>query len=127
MMGILLARFEKIWRSKSYIFFGVVSVASVMFWMIGEFRLSLLFMIAYSSVIFGSSKLPVFRSFGRFGDFSYGLYIYAFPVQQFVVFCLFDRIDSLTLAALAYVVTLILAGLSWHFVESPALRLKPSR
>jgi peptidoglycan/LPS O-acetylase OafA/YrhL len=29
--------------------------------------------------------LPVLRKWGRFGDFSYGIYLYALPVQQLLI------------------------------------------
>jgi len=63
------------------------------------------------------------RSYNRFGDYSYGLYIYAFPVQQAWLFFLPDRSLAVQLAATA-VTSLCLAVLSWHLVEKPALRLR---
>ena len=76
--------------------------------------------LAYVVVAFGLSSTPVLNQVARFGDFSYGLYLYAFPMQQVVL----DHgpafaIIRCTLASLA------LAFFSWHFVEAPALRLKP--
>lgn len=61
---------------------------------------------------------------GRIGDLSYGTYLFAFPVQQSVVAILGVQIGPLRLAAIALVVTLPLAFLSWKLVERPALRLK---
>jgi peptidoglycan/LPS O-acetylase OafA/YrhL len=52
-------------------------------------------------------------------DFSYGLYIYAFPVQQ--VLAEQGRLDF----ALSVACTLPLAVASWFLVERPMLRLKP--
>ncbi|HSX02870.1 MAG TPA: acyltransferase [Candidatus Saccharimonadia bacterium] len=62
-------------------------------------------------------------NFGRYGDFSYGLYIYAFPVQQALVAGT-PGISPLRLMALAFPITLALAICSWHLIEAPALRLK---
>jgi peptidoglycan/LPS O-acetylase OafA/YrhL len=59
----------------------------------------------------------------RPGDVSYGVYIYAFPVQQTLV--LVDRgLSPFALAALAAPVTYGLALASWRLVEAPALALK---
>lgn len=61
------------------------------------------------------------RRYNRLGDYSYGLYIYAFPVQQLVV----GASPGIGVAALFVVSaagTLLLAVLSWHLVESPVLR-----
>jgi peptidoglycan/LPS O-acetylase OafA/YrhL len=59
----------------------------------------------------------------RVGDVSYGLYVYAFPTQQFVVW-LVPAIGPWSLFAVAFPATFALAWLSWHFVERPALSLK---
>jgi len=57
------------------------------------------------------------------GDVSYGIYIYAFPVQQSVA-AIWGGIDPLPMTAVAFPVTYALAFLSWRLVERPALGLK---
>jgi peptidoglycan/LPS O-acetylase OafA/YrhL len=57
-------------------------------------------------------------------DYSFGIYIYAFPIQQLLI----SQAPSLAPpahAVFAFLLILIPAALSWHFVEKPALRLKP--
>lgn len=52
---------------------------------------------------------------GRF-DFSYGIYVYAFPVQQAVVnLVTHDFIKSLLISL---IITILLAMCSWYFIES---------
>jgi peptidoglycan/LPS O-acetylase OafA/YrhL len=57
-------------------------------------------------------------------DYSYGIYIYAFPVQQALA-----SIDPMMPWALAFsltvIITTIFAALSWHLIEKPALSFKP--
>ena len=65
----------------------------------------------------------VHDAFNRIGDYSYGLYIYAFPVKQTVA-RLAPGVEPYAMFALAFPVTLALAALSWHCVERPALALK---
>ncbi len=60
------------------------------------------------------------RGYNRLGDFSYGMYIYAFPIQGLVVW-LFGPTTPAAHIALAFPLTLLLAILSWHLVEQPAL------
>lgn len=62
-------------------------------------------------------------SIDRWGDVSFGLYIYAFPVQQTVAYFL-PGVRPLQMFAIASFITLILAISSWHFIEKPALSLK---
>jgi peptidoglycan/LPS O-acetylase OafA/YrhL len=56
-------------------------------------------------------------------DLSYGTYVWAFPVQQTLAYAglATSKIFFILTAGLA---TLILAALSWFFVEQPALRLR---
>lgn len=65
-------------------------------------------------------KLP---SIDRWGDISYGLYIYAFPVQQTIAY-LMPQVRPMSMFLLSTVITIALALVSWHLVEKPALRMK---
>ena len=68
------------------------------------------------------------QNFACRGDFSYGLYVYAFPIQQLLIqYGLYYQVPYLspvTLFLCSTPITLVLAVLSWHFVEKPCLRLK---
>jgi peptidoglycan/LPS O-acetylase OafA/YrhL len=61
---------------------------------------------------------------GRRRDYSYGIYIYAFPVQQLVAVAVGVRYGFPAYIALSVAGALVLAALSWHLVEHPALTLK---
>lgn len=61
--------------------------------------------------------------FNRVGDYSYGIYIYAFPVQQALVH-MYPGIGPHPLFLYAFPIVLMLAIASWHLVEKPMLRLK---
>lgn len=56
-------------------------------------------------------------------DFSYGAYLYGWPVQQ-ALHQLFPTAAALTLLGPSLVLTLGVAALSWFLVERPALALK---
>ncbi|MCL3861296.1 acyltransferase [Actinotalea sp. K2] len=60
-------------------------------------------------------------------DISYGLYIYAFPIQQALVIAGSAALPPLVAAVLAIALTVPLAVASWVLVERPALRLKYRR
>ena len=79
--------------------------------------------VALSTVWFAYARLESLKRWGRFGDFSYGLYIYAYPVQQTLI-ALFPAWDRPQHFAAGYAATLLCAILSWRFVEAPALSLK---
>ena len=75
--------------------------------------------VSYGALWFGFS-LPQLRGYNVFGDYSYGMYIYAFPCQQ-IAAALIPMPTPLLLIALSLPPTLILAFVSWTFIESPAL------
>ena len=87
------------------------------------------FPLAGAYLIVYASYAPWLRlwSWGRFGDFSDGLYIFAFPVQQVVVQALGGHSAVAADLAVAYPTTLVLAVLSWHLVERRCLALKDVR
>jgi len=59
-------------------------------------------------------------------DYSYGAYLYGWPVQQLVIRDL-GVVSPPLLLAIALPVTLAAAAVSWHVVERPALALKRRR
>lgn len=64
----------------------------------------------------------------RLGDLSYGMYIFAFPVQQIVVELGGRRGWSFaTHLWVTFLVTSLLAYVSWHLIEKRALLFKPKR
>jgi peptidoglycan/LPS O-acetylase OafA/YrhL len=71
-----------------------------------------------------SPRLPVIPA-ARYGDLSYGLYIYGWPVEQAVIWLTGGRAAWWQVFAIALPATAALAFLSWHLIERPALRLKP--
>ena len=77
--------------------------------------------LAYAVVWF--AYVPNFHWFNRAGDYSYGLYIYAFPIQQ-TLRQYFEHIHPMQMFVAATAFTLMCAALSWHLIEKPALRLK---
>lgn len=70
-------------------------------------------------------RIPAWRLPWR-GDYSYGLFLYGFPVQQMIV-ANYPGASPLLLTALAVPTTLVLAMASWHWLEQPLLGLKQSR
>lgn len=77
--------------------------------------------LPYMVLCFGRMSMPVLRRTGRFGDLSYGMYLYAFPVQQ-VILGAWPDFGHPILACM--ILTVPFAVLSWHLVEAPALGWK---
>jgi len=71
--------------------------------------------------------VPSFHFFNRFGDYSYGVYLWGFPIQQAVSETMGGPTKAWVSCVISLAVTLPIAAASWHWVEKPALRCKPRR
>lgn len=81
------------------------------------------FAIAY--ILFYLAYVPsgLIRRYNQLGDYSYGIYIYAFPIQQSVA-ALIPGVSVPQMILISAAATILLATLSWHFLERRALSLK---
>ena len=76
--------------------------------------------VSYAVFFLGNLK-GVFNKFGKYGDFSYGIYIYAYPIQQAIISS-YPNINVGSLIVFSSLITFGLAVLSWYLVESPMLK-----
>ncbi|PWT96051.1 MAG: acyltransferase [Candidatus Melainabacteria bacterium] len=88
------------------------------------FKLVMFLTLPYLVLYSAFAVVPYLNRFGRFGDFSYGLYVYAFPVQQTIVNYTGGHLSVFRFFCLSFVITLALAVLSYHCLERPCLNLK---
>ncbi|KQT34620.1 hypothetical protein ASG29_00105 [Sphingomonas sp. Leaf412] len=82
--------------------------------------------VAYAVLCFGFLSARGGAVSGDWPDYSYGMYIYAFPIMMAVA-ALVPVTHHWQLALLNLLLTLPLAALSWHFVEKPVLDLVRDR
>lgn len=119
-MGAMLHRYPKLLR------LAPLSIALGAYYCTMDTRVGLAFIIPPLIVFMGNRSWPVLRSAGRFGDLSYGVYIYAWPVQQLGVAAFGRDQPYAAMLALSAIITAALAFLSWRYVEAPALKRKPA-
>jgi peptidoglycan/LPS O-acetylase OafA/YrhL len=79
-------------------------------------------------LLLGLAYLPLLRplNLGRFGDFSYGTYLYAFPIQQLIVSFAGGTIAPVKLFLLSAPLSVGVGALSWFLVERHFLSRSPS-
>jgi peptidoglycan/LPS O-acetylase OafA/YrhL len=122
--GAWLDLFRKEWESRATSVFAMICLLASGIYFAGAPRVALLVWIVSASVFAGSRSTPFVNRFGRFGDISYGIYVYAFAVQQTVLWLVGKQYPFMAGLWLAAVATTVCALLSWHLIEGPALRLK---
>jgi peptidoglycan/LPS O-acetylase OafA/YrhL len=79
--------------------------------------------ICYLTICLGFLNLKSFPLIRR-GDYSYGIYLYGFPIERALFHFLPFLKSWWELFIVALPLTLIFAVLSWHYIEKPCLRLK---
>jgi FkbM family methyltransferase len=80
------------------------------------------FVLFWTLLIFYLGYLPFkpLNIYNRVGDYSYGMYIYAFPCEQ-IGAALWPGITPIALIAVSLPATLAFSTLSWHLIERRAL------
>lgn len=96
------------------------AIAFIMFTNEDVRRLSVAFATPYIVMFLAFGPSGHVRAFNRLGDYSYGIYIYGFPIQQ----CVLTITGSTSVVwnfAVSWVCCLVVAAASWHLLEEPAL------
>lgn len=117
--GSLIHRLrEKVHYSKALFILSVCLV--LLTWTSSEYMVLVALPAGYALMWLGVMTKNI--RIGQKNDISYGLYIYAFPVQQLIAG--FDsELPLVGHVLMAFMFTSLLAWGSWHAIESPALRL----
>lgn len=112
-----------LWRDKIPMSLFGIPVTAALAWALADTRFyDAALHLAIGYTVFWLAFIPggVLRAYNRLGDYSYGIYIYAFPAQGLAVW-LYGPQSPLMNMALALPLTLIPSVLSWHYVEKPSL------
>jgi peptidoglycan/LPS O-acetylase OafA/YrhL len=111
---------DKIILSKTWFLLMIAAIVVAVIWNKTAGLIVINIVLAY--VIFYLAYIPsgVISLYNQLGDYSYGLYIYAFPIQQSLV-ALFPNITVGWLFLSSFVITLFMAVMSWNFIEKKVM------
>lgn len=70
----------------------------------------------------GFTTINFMAKFAKYGDMSYGVYIYSFPIQQTLVY--FFDLGTYALMFNSVIFSIVMGYLSWHTIEKQALKRK---
>lgn len=103
-------------NKKTLLFLSVLLLISCCF---SNLPIGFLYPAAFGIIVIVSAyNLPLFNNFGKFGDFTYGLYIYHFPIiQLFRQYNLFEKYNPIIMAIAVILITLFFAMFSWFLIE----------
>lgn len=104
-----------------------LAAAGLLAWAVAPESLQLLLAVAvipYATILIAYRGPTTLRRLTTHGDFSYGLYLWAWPVGQVVTLIWAGSITPVAVIAVSLPITYALAVLSWIAIEKPALALK---
>jgi len=122
--GVVLHSWQHVWRKHPAWTALTLSVLAGVLVALDHGYAALYVLLPVTVIAVGEMSTPFLRQAGRYGDFSYGVYIYAFMVQQMVIVGLGIHRSYPMMLAASVAATLMCACLSWHLIERPALSLK---
>jgi peptidoglycan/LPS O-acetylase OafA/YrhL len=114
---------DKIILSK-YIFIPLFSITVISLFS-DYFFLAYIVSLAYIIIFIAYIPAGIIRKYNKLGDYSYGMYIYAFPIQQMIA-SVVPGISVLHMIIFATIFVFLASILSWYLVEKRFLQLKDS-
>lgn len=113
-------KIEKHFSLELFVVLLIILIFSFQWSEIYEYLLILILPIL--TLLFGLSNAKKLNIFNKV-DYSYGIYIYAFPVQQ-TLYYYFPNNNLVFHLSIGFLITLFFSIISWHFIEKPSLKFK---
>ncbi|WP_245902705.1 acyltransferase family protein [Flavobacterium aciduliphilum] len=117
-VGIFLfLNFDRLQHYKLRFFLVATALFLVSFF--SQIKIDFFYPAAFGIIVIVSAySLPFFNAFGKYGDFTYGIYIFHFPlIQLFRQYNLFEKHNPYFVAIVLLFVLFVAAVFSWFVVE----------
>lgn len=112
---------KRIFFEKWFFYFSITLIFLLALFYLQIFKISYMLLIPY--IVMYLSFVPSKFSGVNENDFSYGIYVYAFPIQQSVV-SIFKNIGPYEMMVICAPIIGFLSVISWYFIEKKALNMK---
>ncbi|WP_050032356.1 acyltransferase [Bradyrhizobium sp. LTSP857] len=122
-MGAMFFHWRDLIPHKGWLCLACIPIAYVL-----EFSTQAVYLVpvfvTYITIYVGLCNIPTNKLL-RSGDYSYGIYLYGYPIMQAIVASVpFVRYRYFTFTSLALATTLVFSILSWHLIEKHFLKLR---
>lgn len=119
--GVFLAQLKlETWRHDILILITLVFLILALY--LGFFRCVKHILIPVFILSLGFYPIKTLQRFSNYGDASYGIYIYSFPIQQLLVYHFSP--DIISLLVFSFLLSIFFGYISWHLIEKRALTYK---
>jgi peptidoglycan/LPS O-acetylase OafA/YrhL len=116
---LIYFNFDKFIKYKNPLF--IIAIITVWIDLIFDIKLVSPMMIGII-VLYIAYSLKFLNNFGKYGDFTYGIYIFHFPIiRTFTTFGLFADYNPFVMALVCMLVVIGVGVSSWHFYEKKFL------
>lgn len=127
LMGVLFYVYrESILLNRKYMWVSIV-ILMVAVLLGNHLKITFLFFGSYLIFYFAYAGRGKFNNINKYGDLSYGIYIYAFPIQQIVQSTLGNQTSPIVNFIYSISAAIVVAFISWHIIEKQALKLKVNK
>lgn len=122
--GVLMHRWRHVWARHPTRVLACLAAVAVALMAVDHQYAAIFVLLPFMVIWFGGLSTPGICAAGRYGDLSYGIYIYAYMAQQSVIAVMGYQRSYALMLSISIVVTVACAFASWHWIEQPALGLK---
>jgi peptidoglycan/LPS O-acetylase OafA/YrhL len=123
--GAALAASEPLSVRTRLVLLGLIVIANGLLHGTELDRLGAILLVSLIVIEIGKSRLLWSALHRRVGDLSYGFFLYAYPIQNYVWTYHAQGPDFVAVTLVSAVLIFACAFLSWHLVEKPMLARKP--
>ncbi|QIL81735.1 acyltransferase [Diaphorobacter sp. HDW4A] len=127
LLGGALFASREVWIAHRKIIFFALLASSTLLAAVGYPLIATLVFLPFATIAFATLSTPAIKRFGRYGDPSYGIYLFAFPIQQTIIQFTYKQLSIYESMLLALLITTVFAFASWHLLEKQFIKFKPSR
>ena len=116
---LIYFNFDKFIKYKNTLF--IIAIATVWIDLFTDIQLFSPMMIGVI-VLYIAYSFKLLNNFGKYGDFTYGIYIFHFPIiRTFTTLGLFKDYNPYVMAVVCMMVVIAVGVSSWHFYEKKFL------
>jgi peptidoglycan/LPS O-acetylase OafA/YrhL len=121
MMGSLLFIFKDKVEVKGY-YVALLFIVWVVSWHTHFSSVIAFFFIPLFTIWIAFLPIPFLQKLTSSGDYSYGIYVYSFPIQQLIIYYSSAQLGIFQMIIWSFVCTIPISILSYHFIELPILK-----
>lgn len=100
------------------------TIAMIVLGYLGQSDIAMILLFPYVMFTLAYATKHKISNFGKYGEFSYGIYLWGWPIQQIIVSICGKGMNAYLNAIITIPIAFIMAVITYYVVEKPALKFK---